>query len=88
MLITISQQLMAQMESLVVDLVRDLRIGLRPRRAQKIRTADLAVTNLWEFRAEEKGESDCGSLDDEDDCGVSFWENGTSAELPPWLSDP
>lgn len=29
-----SQQLMAQIESLAVDLVRDLRIGLRPSKAK------------------------------------------------------
>jgi hypothetical protein len=30
----ISQQLMAQMESLAVDLVRDFKMGLNPRRAK------------------------------------------------------
>ena len=43
---------MAQIESLVVDLVRDLRIGLRPSRAQKIRKADLAVASLCWWRDE------------------------------------
>jgi hypothetical protein len=32
MFMIISQQLIAQMESLAVDLVRDFRIGLSPRR--------------------------------------------------------
>jgi hypothetical protein len=38
-----SQQLIAHIESLDVDLVNDLRIGLNPRRAQYIKAADLAV---------------------------------------------
>lgn len=50
MLMAISQQLMAQIESLVVDLVSDLRIGLRPRRVQNIKSADLAVVNIWRCR--------------------------------------
>jgi hypothetical protein len=47
-----SQQEMAQMESLDVDLVSDLRIGLRPSSAQYIRTADLAVARRCWFRGE------------------------------------
>lgn len=45
-----SQQLIAQMESEVVDFVSDLRIGLRPWRKQKIRKPDLAVARRWRLR--------------------------------------
>ena len=43
MLINISQLLMAQIESLVVDFVKDFNIGLRPNNAQYINIADFAV---------------------------------------------
>lgn len=45
MLINISQLLIAQMESLLVDFVKDLSIGLRPSSAQYISTADFAVAS-------------------------------------------
>ena len=45
MLINISQLLMAQMESLLVDFVKDLSIGLKPSNAEYISTADFAVAS-------------------------------------------
>ena len=45
MLISISQLLMAQMESLLVDFVKDLSIGLNPSSAEYINTADFAVAS-------------------------------------------
>jgi hypothetical protein len=45
-----SQQLMAQMESLAVDLVSDLRIGLSPSNEKYIRNADFTVESRWRFR--------------------------------------
>lgn len=41
---------MVQMESLDVDLVRDLRMGERPRRVKYMRRADLAVERRREVR--------------------------------------
>jgi hypothetical protein len=52
MLMHMSQQLMAQMESLVVDLVRDFRIGLSANSAQYIRMADLAVARRCWLRGD------------------------------------
>lgn len=46
----ISQQLMAQIESLVVDLVSDLSMGLRPRKVQNINRADFTVVNICRCR--------------------------------------
>lgn len=46
----ISKQLMAHIESLVVDLVSDLRMGLRPRKVQNINSADLTVVNICRCR--------------------------------------
>lgn len=47
MLIAISQQLIAQIESFEVDMVRDFRIGDRPSKAQQMRIADLAVAKRF-----------------------------------------
>ena len=55
MLINISQLLMAQMESLLVDFVKDLSMGLKPSNAEYISTADFAVASRRWFRLE-KGE--------------------------------
>lgn len=46
----ISQQLMAQIESLVVDLVSDLSMGLRPRKVQNINREDFTVVNICRCR--------------------------------------
>lgn len=48
----ISQQLSAQIESLLVLFVKDSNIGLRPMRAQVIKTADFAVINRCCIRGE------------------------------------
>lgn len=53
-----SQQLMAQIESEVVDFVSDLRIGLRPCRKQKIRKPDFAVARRWRLRRVREAEED------------------------------
>lgn len=58
-----SQQLIAQMESDVVDFVSDLRIGLRPCRKQKIRKPDFAVARRCRLRG-------VRGLDDAVDDGV------------------
>lgn len=47
-----SQQLIAQIESLAVDFVRDLRMGLRANSAQYIRMADLAVARRCWLRGD------------------------------------
>lgn len=46
---------MAQMLSLLVDRVRDLRIGLRPRRVEPMRRADLMVPRRWWVRFSSRG---------------------------------
>lgn len=43
---------MAQMESLVVDLVKDFKMGLRASSAQYIRMADLAVARRCWLRGD------------------------------------
>ena len=48
---------MAQMLSLLVDRVRDLRIGLRPRRVEPMRRADLIVPRRWWVRFSSRGSS-------------------------------
>jgi hypothetical protein len=45
-----SQQLIAQIESLAVDSVRDLRIGLSPSNAKYIKNADFTVVRRWRLR--------------------------------------
>lgn len=61
-----SQQLIAQIESLAVDLVRDLRIGLSPSSAKYMRNADLTVDSRWRFR-EDKRRGLLGSG------GIGYW---------------
>lgn len=55
MFIVNSRNDIAQIESDEVDLVRDLRIGERPRRTKYIKTADLAVDRRSEVRCENGG---------------------------------
>jgi hypothetical protein len=45
-----SQQLIAQIESLAVDFVRDFRMGLSPRSEKYMRKADFTVDSLCRFR--------------------------------------
>ena len=47
-----SHELIAQIESGDVDLVRDLRIGLSPSNAQYMSTADFAVASLSWLRGD------------------------------------
>lgn len=56
MLIVKSRKDIAQIESSDVDIVRDLRMGERPRSVKYIRRADLAVERRREVRGERGGE--------------------------------